>query len=69
MMQSDDDVGRVRAEAPIVMCTLVGHDKILSSPSAHVLESFIEQLVQQATDLALADKAKTLQPGHVYVCA
>ncbi len=72
-MQSDDDVGRVRAEAPIVLCLFL-HSRDVLWPAvgltfaAFALEQFIKQLVENSTKIALAEGAKTLQPLHMFEC-
>jgi hypothetical protein len=72
-MQSDDDIGRVRAEAPIVLCLLFRTRDVLWPAvgltfAAFALEQFIKQLVENSTKIALAEGAKTLQPLHMFEC-
>ncbi|VDD77921.1 unnamed protein product [Mesocestoides corti] len=61
IMQLDDEIGKLSATVPPVVCNAVVHLTCV----ARALELFIEQLLTKAYDLTLSRNSKTILPSYL----
>lgn len=64
-MQLDEDIGKLSATVPPVVCKFAVFKLIFNA--ARALELFLEELVTEAHQLNLLRNSKTMTPSFMYV--
>ena len=70
IMQADEEVGKVAAVVPVIICKLLS-PKPAGLPcsdflfAARTLEIFVESLLRKASDVTRSRNARTLTPAHL----